>query len=282
MSNQDSPLKGFKPILNKEAMGKGDSNSNPVLAGPISPLSSIPPSEIARKCERCNTALMDNANFCPVCGTPISPITPVAGVPAEVLCSYCGVINPTDAKFCGNCGKMISKIATMGSNPVVKPTILDRSSLEHSMPVQSFHQSPQIAFPPPPDLPSATRPKIPAVPTIEKGAFSSYFKTGKLGLISIPVLIIAISVLVFGGLILTMAGVESNIDFLENVGYFMMALGFLSHAISGFVGLFRLFAKGWTLEVLGCMLIGGGSPILFPVMFGFLFYIFAEIFPKRR
>ena len=120
------------------------------------------------------------------------------------------------------------------------------------------------------------------MPTVPKGAFSSYVKKGNFGPMSIGVLIIAICVLVFGGLAMEMLSGELHSNFLGTVGVVMMALGFTLHATSGFVGLVRLFAKGWTLEILGCMVIGAGSPILYPVMFGFLFYIFAEILPKRK
>jgi len=100
-------------------------------------------------------------------------------------------------------------------------------------------------------------------------------------LLSIPILFLIIVGLIIGGFAIGLT-FERSFQELSIFGFILMGLGYLIHAGLGFVGLFRLFYKGWTLEVLGCMFIGGGSPLLFPVLFGILFYIFAEILPNKH
>jgi len=53
-------------------------------------------------------------------------------------------------------------------------------------------------------------------------------------------------------------------------------------AISGFIGLGLLFAKGWALESLGCMIIAGGAMILFPVVFGTVLFSIGMLIPARN
>jgi len=48
------------------------------------------------KCEKCGTALAQNAKFCMSCGTKVS---------LSKICSACGTVIPIEAAFCGNCGK---------------------------------------------------------------------------------------------------------------------------------------------------------------------------------
>jgi len=295
MTNEKSPLKGFRSIGLNRIASQNPSSSNlpkeniPILESHDTLLETdskaifnrIQNAVIEVSCPNCGTQNNKSNQKCFVCGVELSAAKTNVTHDTSMSCPACGRDNPSHDKFCGFCGAILNATSTHCQINTVTSQQNFINRQEISQPIQQpfmskfdgnqtdVHQNQkQIANP--------------KFPTVSKTEFKNTLKTGKMGFISFPILIIVIAFLVSGGLILMAIADELDINGLTEFGGIMIVLGLLLHAISGFIGLGRLFLKGWTLEVLGCMLIGGGSPILFPVMFGILFYVFAEILPNKR
>ena len=263
MTNQNSPLKGFKPIGKSSNQGssttniQSESNLQSGKPGAIRNYQQNDNLIPQHTCLQCGNFLSDNSRFCPSCGAETQVTAPIVPTLNNDLCPQCGASNPVASKYCGICGSLIQQITAPSSiagnlttspsstnNPVAQSVFKKTAQQVQTYPTQStFVPSPQYS---PQDPNLASNPKGLTIPTVSKDEYKSYFKTGKFGSISILALIASIMALVFGGLILMMIGEEANIFFLPLIGIVAMVIGFGLHILSGFVGLVRLFGKGWT------------------------------------
>jgi ribosomal protein L40E len=288
MTEEKSPLKGFRSIgvnpsspnnqnSEKQSIDKNLTEDKVSFSGTNEEITSITSQQpVLEKniCPKCGKENDKSHSFCSYCGGRLD-INEVS-TPGNkfVVCDSCGIKNPEDAITCNNCGNFLNIEGSFPPNqsvsyennapkfdPYVMPPPVDNTFSE------SQHN--QVNY---------TNNRFPTVSTTD---FKNTMKTGNIGLVSIPILLFTILGLVFGGMAIGLIFDELNIQALSTIGFILMGLGFLIHVVLGFVGLIRLFLKGWTLEVLGCILIGGGSPILFPVLFGIFFYILAEILPHK-
>jgi sec-independent protein translocase protein TatA len=54
------------------------------------------------RCDKCQTIIPQEAQFCPGCGAPTRP--QLAAGSDDVFCSQCGTKNAAAARFCAQCG----------------------------------------------------------------------------------------------------------------------------------------------------------------------------------
>lgn len=291
MTQEKSPLKGFKSLehtpskpnnqnIEKKLMDHNLSNNEIIPSYSNNESVSNTSNRLgieANVCSKCGKENDKSHSFCSYCGVQIIVKEDNPSGFNFLACPSCGKENPDDAIKCNYCGKNISQEKNVHNipselsenvnevrkiDPFVVPPTYDKSSSGSKQTQSEFANK--------------------RFPTVSTTDYKNKMKNGKIGLVSIPILLLLIFGLVFGGLAIGLIFDELNVQALSTFGFILFGLGYLVHAVLGFVGLFRLFFKGWTLEVLGCMLIGGGSPILFPILFGILFYIFAEILPNKH
>jgi len=288
MTEEKSPLKGFRSIgVNLPSSNKQDSEEQSIdndlgkeilspnkISRDIKRNVSLHTFQEKRICTKCGEENEKSHSFCSYCGGRLDINEESIPNNNFVVCASCGNKNPDDAINCHKCGNFLNIVGSLPHDQTVSYENNAPKFDPYIMPPSvgsSFSESQK-------NQADYTHKRF---PTVSKSDFKNTMKNGNIGLVSIPILLIIILGLVFGGLAIGLISAELNVQVLSIFGFILMVLGYLLYAGLGFFGLFRLFFKGWTLEVLGCIFIGGGSPLLFPVFFGIFFYILAEILPHK-
>ncbi len=137
MSNQNSPLKGFRQLKDSRTPSENPPNTpwkSPTAAPdqPPQELSSYPvtaPHQQMTICPYCSSPVPEGASFCIKCGNPLPKTNPNPALSREIICPKCGTSNLPGSAYCINCGTLISQ---SGSSSAPTP---NRSTVPF---VQSF------------------------------------------------------------------------------------------------------------------------------------------------
>ena len=137
MSNQNSPLKGFRPLKDSKTPSENPPNTpwkSPTAVPYQSPqeLSSSPvtaPHQQMTICPYCSSPVPEGASFCIQCGNPLPKTNPNPALSREIICPKCSTSNLPGSAYCSNCGTPISQ---SGSSSAPTP---NRSTVPF---VQSF------------------------------------------------------------------------------------------------------------------------------------------------
>jgi ribosomal protein L40E len=112
MSNQNSPLKGFRPLKDSKTPSENPpsiplKSPNPVSYRPPQEFSSSPninPPQQKTICPYCSSPIPTGSSICLNCGNPVTQPNATSAVPTGNYCPHCGASNPTNASFCNKCG----------------------------------------------------------------------------------------------------------------------------------------------------------------------------------
>ena len=112
MSNQNSPLKGFRPLKDSKTPSENPPNttwksSNPAPYQPPQQFSSSPninPPQQKTICPYCSSPIPAGSSICLNCGNPVTQPNATSAAPTGNFCPHCGASNPTNASFCNKCG----------------------------------------------------------------------------------------------------------------------------------------------------------------------------------
>ena len=125
MSNQNSPLKGFRPLKDSKAPSENPPHTplksfNPAPYQPPQEFSSSPeknPQKQMTICPYCSNPVPEGASFCINCGKPLPKTNPNPALSMEIICPKCSTSNLPSSSYCNNCGTIISQ-----SGPLSAPT----------------------------------------------------------------------------------------------------------------------------------------------------------------
>lgn len=125
MSNQNSPLKGFRQLKDSKTSSENPPNapwksSTPAPYQPPQELSSSPvtaPHQQMTICPYCSSPVPEGASFCIKCGNPLPKTNPNPTLSREIICPKCGISNLPSSSYCSNCGTPISQSGS-SSTPI--------------------------------------------------------------------------------------------------------------------------------------------------------------------